>query len=206
MSIEVELVTTVARLVGVPEIAISLWQALRDQFIKKGVKDLPTDLVTSDEIDAAVKFLVNKSEEMSDAEANEVAVNALVAARRSTVEFRNERVRQARLAFNVALALSVIGVLIVFGGVILLFIRDSIAPGAITAGVGAISEIVSLLLFKLSNDANGRLDNVGQDLGLIDKARVAAELAKEIEDPSKRDDAIRAAANALQSTAKEDAA
>ncbi|MGC9491234.1 TRADD-N-associated membrane domain-containing protein, partial [Vibrio genomosp. F10] len=60
----------------------------------------------------------------------------------------------------------------------------------ITVSVGAISEVVSLLVFKFNKETNNRLDELRKDLSVIEVARVGLSIAKQIEDQDKRDHAI----------------
>ena len=92
----------------------------------------------------------------------------------------------------------VIGVLIIFVGVGLLLFRDTVNAGALTAAIGGVTEVISALLFKLNHETNNRLDEIGKDLSSIEAAQIAMTLIDKIEDPSKRDDAIREAARNLR--------
>lgn len=119
------------------------------------------------------------------------------AAQSSAETVRDERLRQARLTFNAATSLSVIGVLVIFVGVgFLLFGSDVTVGGIITAG-GAVSEVIALTLFRLNSDANNRLDDVRKDLNAIETARLSLTIVDHIEDVSKKDDAIKEIARAL---------
>ena len=197
MSIGIELITAIAGSAAATEVGIKLWETLRNQLAEKNVTDIPEKITTHQQFEAASKVVMEKTAGISDIDDHSVTINTLTTARNSAVEYRKERGRQAKLAFNAALVLSIVGILIIFVGVILLFVKDSVTPGAITAGVGAISEIVSLLLFKLSKDANGRYDDVGKDLSRIDRAKEASDIARQIDDPAKRDQALREVVKSL---------
>ena len=80
----------------------------------------------------------------------------------------------------------------------LLLLRDAVTAGALTAAIGAVTEIISAVLLKLNHGANNRLDEIGKDLSSIEAAQIAMALIEKIEDPSKRDDAIREAAKDLR--------
>ena len=111
---------------------------------------------------------------------------------------RNERMRQARMTFNAALALAVLGVLIIFGGVALLLFRDAVSAAALTASVGAITEVFSAVLFKFNSDTNNRLDAIGRDLSYLNAARVALAATRMIKDSATRDEAVRDVLRNLQ--------
>jgi hypothetical protein len=83
-------------------------------------------------------------------------------------------------------------------GVALLLFRDAVAPGALTSGIGAATEVISAILFRLNHETNNRLDEVGKDLSAIEAAQIAMTLIDKIEDPAKRDDAIQEAARDLR--------
>ena len=197
MSIGIELITAIASSSAATEVAITLWKALHKQLAEKNVKDIPEEITTHQQFEEAAKLVLEKTAGISDIDDHSITINTLTEARNSAFEYRKERGRQAKNAFNAALILSIVGILIIFAGVILLFTKDTVTPGAITAGVGAISEIVSILLFKLSKDANGRYDDVGKDLSRIDRAKEAADIARKIEDTAKRDEAIREVVKSL---------
>lgn len=101
-------------------------------------------------------------------------------------EFRKERERQAKYSYNAALSLIITGVLIVFLGVLLLF-RKSIAEGSITAGVGAISNIIGGTILKFYKDTNNRMDNLNNDLFTLNSAKVQYALILKISDTTQRD-------------------
>lgn len=127
-----------------------------------------------------------------------LTMKALAAAHNAANVLRVERIRQAKNTFNAALALVVIGVLIIFVGVGLLLFRDSVNAGVLTTAIGGVIEVISALLFKLNHETNNRLDEIGKDLSSIEAAKIAMTLIDKIEDPSKRDDAIREAARDLR--------
>ena len=72
----------------------------------------------------------------------------------------HERIRQARLSFNLALYSTAIGVIVTLSGPVLLWFGNPSA-GAITTGVGGAA---STLCWKLTKDANDRLDKLAQGL------------------------------------------
>lgn len=71
-----------------------------------------------------------------------------------------------------------------------MFVGGNLGGGGITAVIGAISEIISALVFKFNHDTNNRLDEIQKDLSTIEKARVALTLSEHITDSIKRDEAI----------------
>ena len=127
-----------------------------------------------------------------------LTIEALAAAHNTGNGIRAERIRQAKITFNAALSLAVIGVVIIFGGVGLLWFRGTVNSGGIAAAIGAVTEVISALLFKLNHEANSRLDEIGKDLSSIEAGQIAMTLIDKIEDPAKRDDAIREAARGLR--------
>jgi hypothetical protein len=119
-----------------------------------------------------------------------LGLEVIDAGQAEATRIRNERMRQARMTFNAALALSVLGVLLIFGGVALLLFRDAISAAALTAGVGAVTEVFSAVLFKFNSDTNNRLDTIGRDLSYLNAAQVALDATSKIGDPATRDAAV----------------
>ncbi len=186
MSIEVSLITALlASVFGSRATTDALIAIYNKIFDKKTTDTSDTDdLVVSDR-----KRLYLTAEKESEI-ATDAALEALDVTYDSTLAIRDERMRQARLAFNAALSLMVIGVVIIFSGVALLWIKPELDQGAITIAVGAITEIISVIVFAFNRDANNRLEEVRKELSAIETARVGLSMAKQISDLEKRDDAI----------------
>lgn len=195
MSIEV--VTALLSSVA-PAIAAKLWEAMRERLRERGVQEIPGDVGTIESLRQAQAVLSEHGERLAPDEAYTLTLEALAAAHSTANGLRAERLRQAKATFNAALALAVIGVLIIFVGVGLLLFRDAVTAGALTAGIGAVTEVISAVLFKFNHETNNRLDEIGKDLSSIQAAQIAMTLITKIEDPSKRDDAIREAAKDLR--------
>jgi hypothetical protein len=104
--------------------------------------------------------------------------------------FRNERLRQAKMSFNAALGLIIIGILIVFIGVFLLF-KKSITEGALTAALGVISNIIGGTILKFYQNTNDRLDRIDNDLFILDTAKVQYALILNINEKTNKDQAIK---------------
>lgn len=186
MSIEVTLLTSVlASALGSSAIAESLVQLFREKLDKKTTDES----VTGDSIVSEAKKLYLTDQQASEV-ANEAAIEALDKTYDSTAGILVERMRQAKTAFNVAIALMIVGVLIIFLGVGLLYFKDGFESGLITIAVGAISEILSVVVFGFNKEANNRLDELRKDMSVIETARVGLSIAKQIDDQGKRDDAI----------------
>ena len=101
-------------------------------------------------------------------------------------DFRKERERQAKNSFNVALSLVIVGVLIVFGGVFLLF-KKNIVEGVLSSTVGSISSIIGGTIIKLYKDTNDRMDKLNANLSTLNYAKVQYALILKINDEKKRD-------------------
>lgn len=186
MSIEVTLITSLlASSFGSTAIAESLVQLFKEKFDKKTTDDSTT---ASSSVSDTKKLYLTGDQESEFA--TDAAIEALDETYQSISGIIFERVRQARLAFNTALSLMIIGVLIVFSGIALLWIKDSFEAGLTTVAVGAVSEIISLLVFKFNKEANNRLDDLRKDLSAMETARVGLSIAKQIENQDKRDHAI----------------
>ncbi|WP_293165803.1 hypothetical protein [Okeania sp. SIO2C9] len=73
-----------------------------------------------------------------------------------------ERLRQARLSFNIALVLTVISTIVSLAGAGLLLSGKTSEGTATTAG-GVASKIVSIGLLKMTKDTNERLDKIATE-------------------------------------------
>jgi hypothetical protein len=186
VSIEVTLITSLlASVLGSTALAESLVKLFKEKFDYKTTKEAEgPELQVSDR-----QKLYLTGDQQSEI-ATEAAIEALDETYQSTSGILSERMRQAKLAFNVAISLMIIGVLIVFAGIGLLWVKDSFESGLITVAVGAVSEIISILVFKFNSETNNRLDVLRKDLSIIETARVGLSIAKQIENQEKRDHAI----------------
>ncbi len=194
MSIEVTLLTSVlASALGSSAIADALVKLFQEKLDKK-----TTDDSAVEETAVSYRKKLYLTEDKAAEIANEAAMEALDETYQSTAGIVSERMRQAKTAFNVAIALMVIGVLIIFLGVALLYLKESFESGLITVGVGAVSEILSVIVFGFNKETNNRLDELRKDMSVIEMARVGLTIAKEIEDQEKRDHAISELSLSLQ--------
>ncbi|MEJ1377948.1 MAG: hypothetical protein RPU32_08235 [Candidatus Sedimenticola sp. (ex Thyasira tokunagai)] len=193
MSIEVSLITSLlAAALGSTSLADSVVELFKKFYSEKKGK-LPEPGVVGTIIDTPGIRLSPKQYFTSKTEADivtDAAINALKSTHNSIASIRDERMRQAKLAFNAALTLMIIGVVIIFIGIGILMTGGTIESGAITIVSGTISEALSALVFKFNKEANNRLDEIRKELARIEMAKVGLSLAKEIADLDKRDSAI----------------
>ena len=180
------------------EIGSTLWKFVRERLAERGSSDLPPDVANLVELHRAEVVVVEEGDRLPQDEAQDLTVRAVEFAQQAANGIRAERLRQAKWTFNAALTLTILGAILVFIGVIVLFTTQNLAAGAITAGTGAVTEVISALLFRLNHETNNRLDEVSSDLGALEAARIAVSLSERIEDPAKRDDAITSAADDLR--------
>ncbi|GIB53381.1 TPA: hypothetical protein RQJ47_001737 [Vibrio vulnificus] len=186
MSIEVTLLTTVlANALGSSGLAESLVKLFKEKLDKKTIDDSGSDEITA----AEPKRLYLAGDQESKI-VNEAAIEALDETYMFTAGIAAERMRQAKAAFNIALTLMIVGVLIIFAGVSLLYFKEGIEQGLITVVVGAVSEILSVIVFGFNRETNNRLDDLRKDMSVIETARVGLSFAKQIENQEKRDNAI----------------
>ena len=204
--IDASIVSIVAQVLGqetVRSLLDAMTQRTRERTVQKGTDaatlpqvpaDLPSDPKDLD--DLISKTVVAVKERTTPGEASIITLETLFATRQAADSIRKERLRQARMTFNVALSLATAGVVIIFVGIVLMF-QGATTGGSITAAVGAVSEAASLILFRLNNDTNKRLDSVSHDLGTLESARVAAGLIDRMQNEDEKDAAIRALAQNL---------
>jgi hypothetical protein len=74
-----------------------------------------------------------------------------------------ERLRQAKVAFNLAFGLTTISAIAGFTGIMLLF-SGNVSAGTITAAGGGIYGSVTASWLKLAKDSNDRLDKAARAL------------------------------------------
>jgi len=195
----IDIVTSLMAATAASGVTQQIWNVLKKGLQEKGVKEIPAEVITPQQRQQAEEALVNQASRFEPEEARIITMEALSKASMSANSIRVERMRQAKITFNAAIILAVVGVLLIFAGVALVLFKDAEAAGAVTAGVGAVTEVISALLFKLNHDTNNRLDEVGKDLSSIEAAQIAISLIEKIEDPQKRDDAIKEAARDIRS-------
>jgi hypothetical protein len=196
VSIEVTLLTSVlANALVTPAIAESLVKHFREKLDKKSIDETnPANSKVSDQ-----RRLYLKSNQATEI-ANQAAIEALDETYQSTAGILSERLRQAKTAFNVAITLMIIGILVIFLGVGLLYLKDGFESGVITIAVGAVSEILSVVVFGFNKETNNRLDELRKDMSVIETSRVGLSIAKEIENQEKRDNAITELSLRIQSS------
>lgn len=73
-----------------------------------------------------------------------------------------ERLRQARLSFNLTIKLTIVSAFISLTGILLLF-AGKVSEGTVTTAGGLTSNIVSVRLLKLTKESNDRLDRMAKD-------------------------------------------
>jgi hypothetical protein len=94
-----------------------------------------------------------------------------------------EHLRQARIGFNVGLFISVLGAILLLGGVSTSFYMGLNAQKGLTVAAGIVMEVISLFMIKFQREISTRLEEIRRDQDAID-------LVKQIQDPRKRDEAI----------------
>lgn len=124
----------------------------------EGVTDYDTSLRLTE--------LVNSARSHRPNDARALTLRTLDAGERFLNALRQERLRQASWSFNAALVFVIVGTLIVLVGTVLLY-RGQTTQGIVSAAAGAVSNIVSVLVFRLNRDANDRLDRIAQALGEV---------------------------------------
>jgi hypothetical protein len=218
MSIELQVISALAASVASSGVAEKIYDLIKNRLkesgIDKGVKVASSPIQAGRDIDRKsdkdllftqqeLEYILQKQEQqLTPTKTRNLTLEAIQTAHDAANGIRTERMRQAKFTFNAALSLAIIGVLIIFAGVSLLLFRDAVAAGSITAGIGAVTEVVSAILFRLNHETNNRLDEIGRDLSAIEAARIAMTLIDNITDPSKKDDAIRELAKDLRSRRK----
>lgn len=194
MSLEISLITSLlGAVLGSSTIAESVVELFKKFYNERKSKIAEEAMVSEGTIEAAIipPFAVPDAKTKTEADiVTDAAIKALETTHATVSSIRNERMRQAKVAFNTALVLMVVGVIITFIGLILLIFGGNIEAGIISVISGTVSEIISTVVFRLNKESNNRLDEVRKELSKIEIAKIGLSLAKEIEDSEKRDAAI----------------
>lgn len=199
MSVEITLISALASSLAASGVAEKIYDVIKSRLKEKGLEKAAVAVSSPDTQNELESILLEEEKQLGSIETRDLTLDVIQTAHDAANNIRNERMRQAKFTFNAALSLAVLGVLIIFAGVALLLFRELIAAASITAGVGAITEVVSAILFRLNHETNNRLDEIGRDLSAIEAARIAMTLIDKITDQSKKDDAIRELAKDLRS-------
>lgn len=171
-----------------------LFEAIKELIKKKAdqdqidrLKEGDAVLVTSTDAENLRLVLHSLEEQRGVQEAVDSTSSAIAVALKTTQSLREDRRKQATWSFAAALALSIIGVLVIFVGVGLLISGGNVVGGAITTGAGIVSEVFSALLFKLHKDTNDRFDAVLRDAQILESTQIGIETAAKIENRELRD-------------------
>ncbi len=193
MSVEISLITSLLGVVlGSSPIAGSVVELFK-MFYNEKNKQIAVEATDGTKTeDTSVPLLPEKyvSSKTEVEIATDAAIKALDSTYSSATSIRDERIRQAKLAFNTALILMIMGVVIIFVGIGILLAGGSLESGIITVASGTVSEIISAIVFKFNKETNNRLDEIRKELARIEMAKVGLSIAKEISDLEKRDLAI----------------
>jgi len=197
----VEIVTGIlASMSGV--LAKSIYEILKDRitstFSKRKITiELPNKIESQQDIKIIEGILVNEEKKLPRAESQPIVTDIFKESYNTTKHIRDERLRQAKITFNWAITLTIAGVVVIFCGVVLLYC-GRLTGGVISTSVGAITEIISVVLFKLNKETNNRLDDIGKTLSNFEKAQVGMLLIEKMVDESKKDEAIKELSKNLQ--------
>jgi ABC-type multidrug transport system fused ATPase/permease subunit len=130
-----------------------------------------------------------KTTEPPDAAADTLMTSWIVETRKVLAARRQEYLSEARISFIVALSALILGILLVFSGVILIF-TVGLQAGAVTSSSSIVTGIVCALAFQFNQQAHDRLDGLAKEMNALDNVYIAISLASEISDQIKRDSAI----------------
>ena len=183
-------------------LAKSVYAALKEKIMieygtKKITLNLPTQIESESDIKTIEGILVDEEKRLPRVESQPIVADIFKLSYHTTKKIRDERLRQARITFNWAVILTIIAVVVIFCGVVLLY-WGKITSGVVSTSVGAVTEVIGVVLFKLNRDANNRLDEVGKTLANFEKAQLGMSLIDKMVDESKKDEAIRKLAKYLQ--------
>jgi hypothetical protein len=102
---------------------------------------------------------------------------------------RQRQLNQGRIVFFVTIALLSLGVLLVFAGVVGIYLFN-LAAGTITTVSGVLVNLISVIVLLFNKRENDRLDVITRELSTLDRMTVAMQYICQISDAGKRDQAI----------------
>ncbi len=102
---------------------------------------------------------------------------------------RRERLNQVRVTFAIAIGTLILGILLVFTGVVLAFIVN-LSLSIVTTISSVITGIISGLAFKFHTDANSDLNKIIKQLIIVEQISLATELIEKISDKKLQNDAL----------------
>lgn len=146
--------------------------------------------------DVINKLVQNSIAEKPKFELNEHIQKSIQSTSSNLTIQREERLKQARTTFIVALIVLVFAIILVFVGVILIYINKT-QVGVVTSVTSIISSIVSGLAIVLNRQTNDRLDDYAKELVTLEQCYVTLEIISHIDDVKSRDEAIRDLAKSI---------
>lgn len=191
------------------ELALAL-SGLASPELVRSVRTLAAELVQASSSSRAADDEVPLST-LSDSELNGVVAQGaqlpagdqkaitrqlLSTAETDAAAIRLERMRQARIAFNLALVFSAVGLALLVVTVILVT-RHHGSVAALTTAIAGINQLIAVGLFRVSREANDRLDAVARDIGVVKRLGLALSLIDSIDDPTSRDAVIGSAVRSI---------
>ena len=183
-----EIVSAILSSVGAGA-SLNILKYLYEKFVDQR-EELPTRIESELDIQKVQLAMDKERKSLDNGVAEKIALGAIENTYSHLEGIRSERLRQARTVFNIALSLIVVGVLIIFAGVVLMYFQKTTA-GIISSAVGVVTEIISAVLFKFNKEANDRLDALAPDLTVLERARHGMKFIEEIKDPDARNKAIK---------------
>ncbi len=172
----IELATASIGLLTSSSAVKAAYEILKTYIASRTDKHLPVSIDSGSEIGVIEEAVKEAERNLSVEDDFRITTSVLDAARKNLDLHRRERIRQAKITFNSALALSILGVLIIFVGIVFILIRNAALVGSVTASVGAVTEVVSAILFRFNKETNDRLDEIGRNVQVIEAAQMSMSL------------------------------
>jgi hypothetical protein len=124
-----------------------------------------------------------------DVKADTLMSDWIVQTRNSLAAQRQESLSEVKITFIVTLSALIIGILLVFTGLILVF-TTGLKIGIVTTSSSIVTGIVGGLAFKFNQQAHERLEKIDKEKEYLDFAYAATIIADKIADQDKRDSTI----------------
>ncbi len=186
MSIGVEVIAATVATAAAKEAASVLLTKLTGKF---GVKARTEE--DNLDVSAVLSQLEIEEEELGTPAFAGKAVSAATDALISTAEIRVQKAGESKHLHWLSIGLIGFGCLIIGAGLIAWLISQKTEVGAISTFVGLAMNGVGGYVLKLRKEANEQLELIRRDEQRIKNAVITLEIAKVVEDPTSRDQAVR---------------
>lgn len=169
-------------------------QEKRDEIIQESIAALQNQFASYGEARSQAVGKRSQKPAQTEPEAADIAEEARILAEAQARyhllnQQRQQQLTQGQIVFFVTVALLSLGVLLVFAGVVGIYLFN-LAAGTVTTVSGILVNLISVIVLLFNKRENDRLDAITRELSTLDRMTVAMHYICQISDPGKRDQAI----------------